>query len=178
MPGEFHGQRSLAGYSPWGWKESDTTETTNTFTLGVWALETDQGQMQDLSLIKRVSVNTITSPYSHWIGSCLAFWPHLPLHILSGSNHSSSSSPPGITGAHTVKDCWQKGLLGPGICLSFRAQLKYYFLGKSFTDNPMDSNLWHEVFYSIYVFISFKALIPIWNCPTYRLACLLPVFPN
>ena len=24
--GEFHGQRSLAGYSPWGRKESDTTE--------------------------------------------------------------------------------------------------------------------------------------------------------
>ena len=24
--GEFHGQRSLAGYSPWGNKESDTTE--------------------------------------------------------------------------------------------------------------------------------------------------------
>ena len=25
LPGEFHGQRSLAGYSPWGGKESDTT---------------------------------------------------------------------------------------------------------------------------------------------------------
>ena len=25
-PGEFLGQRSLAGYSPWGHKESDTTE--------------------------------------------------------------------------------------------------------------------------------------------------------
>ena len=25
LPGEFHGQRSLAGYSPWGCKESDTT---------------------------------------------------------------------------------------------------------------------------------------------------------
>ena len=25
-PGEFHGQRSLTGYSPWGHKESDTTE--------------------------------------------------------------------------------------------------------------------------------------------------------
>ena len=25
-PGESHGQRSLAGYSPWGCKESDTTE--------------------------------------------------------------------------------------------------------------------------------------------------------
>ena len=26
FPGEFHGQRSLAGYSLWGGKESDTTE--------------------------------------------------------------------------------------------------------------------------------------------------------
>ena len=26
LPGEFHGQRSLAGYSPWGRKELDTTE--------------------------------------------------------------------------------------------------------------------------------------------------------
>ena len=26
LPGEFHGQRRLAGYSPWGPKESDTTE--------------------------------------------------------------------------------------------------------------------------------------------------------
>ena len=25
-PGEFHGQRSLVDYSPWGHKESDTTE--------------------------------------------------------------------------------------------------------------------------------------------------------
>ena len=25
-PGEFHGQRSVAGYSPWGHRESDTTE--------------------------------------------------------------------------------------------------------------------------------------------------------
>ena len=26
LPGEFHGQRSLVGYSPWGLKESDMTE--------------------------------------------------------------------------------------------------------------------------------------------------------
>ena len=26
LAGEFHGQRSLAGFSPWGRKESDTTE--------------------------------------------------------------------------------------------------------------------------------------------------------
>ena len=28
LPGESHGQKSLAGYSPWGHKESDTTEVT------------------------------------------------------------------------------------------------------------------------------------------------------
>ena len=26
LPGKFHGQRSPAGYSPWGHKELDTTE--------------------------------------------------------------------------------------------------------------------------------------------------------
>ena len=28
LPGESHGQRSLVGYSPWGPKDSDMTETT------------------------------------------------------------------------------------------------------------------------------------------------------
>ena len=28
LPGESHGQRSLAGYGPYGQKESDTTEAT------------------------------------------------------------------------------------------------------------------------------------------------------
>ena len=32
LPGGFHEQRSLAGYSPWGRRESDTTATTNTLT--------------------------------------------------------------------------------------------------------------------------------------------------
>ena len=26
LPGKFHGQRSLVGYSPWGCKELDTTD--------------------------------------------------------------------------------------------------------------------------------------------------------
>ena len=26
LPEEFHGQRSLEGYCPWGYKDSDTTE--------------------------------------------------------------------------------------------------------------------------------------------------------
>ena len=32
LPGEFHGQRSLAGYRPWGRKELDTTEQLTTHT--------------------------------------------------------------------------------------------------------------------------------------------------
>ena len=31
LPGEFHGQMSLAGYSPWGHKELDTTERLTLF---------------------------------------------------------------------------------------------------------------------------------------------------
>ena len=30
LPGKFHGQRRVAGQSPWGGKESDTTEHTHT----------------------------------------------------------------------------------------------------------------------------------------------------
>ena len=33
--GEFYGQRSLVGYSPWGHKESGMTERLNTFTLRI-----------------------------------------------------------------------------------------------------------------------------------------------
>ena len=47
LPGEFHGQRRLAGYSPWGHKESDMTEqltlllnfTVKAFLLTMEALE-------------------------------------------------------------------------------------------------------------------------------------------
>ena len=33
LPGKSHGQRCLAGYSPWALKESDMTEHTHTHTL-------------------------------------------------------------------------------------------------------------------------------------------------
>ena len=36
LSGEFHGQRSLASYSPWGFKESDTAERLiHTFSRGM-----------------------------------------------------------------------------------------------------------------------------------------------
>ena len=39
LPGEFHGQKSLAGYSPWDQKESETTEATNTYLLVDYAIK-------------------------------------------------------------------------------------------------------------------------------------------
>ena len=35
LPGESHGQRSLVGYSPWGPKESDTTERLRIWHIGM-----------------------------------------------------------------------------------------------------------------------------------------------
>ena len=34
LPGKFHGQRSLAGYSPWGREEMDTAEGLSTQLCG------------------------------------------------------------------------------------------------------------------------------------------------
>ena len=33
LPGKFHGERSLLGYSPWGCRERDTTEQLSTHTM-------------------------------------------------------------------------------------------------------------------------------------------------
>ena len=36
LPGKFHGQRSLASYSPWGCNKPDMTERLNTHPHTVW----------------------------------------------------------------------------------------------------------------------------------------------
>ena len=54
MPGESHGQRSLASYSPWGQKESDTTEAT-------YHTHTDtHNHIQKLTQIKDLNVRAHT----------------------------------------------------------------------------------------------------------------------
>ena len=43
LPGKFHGQRNLVGYSPWGRKESDTAEYTgNKELMGSKAIEAEK----------------------------------------------------------------------------------------------------------------------------------------
>ena len=40
LPGKFHGQRNLMGYSPWGRKESDTTEHAHTKRKALYRAQT------------------------------------------------------------------------------------------------------------------------------------------
>ena len=47
LPGESHGQRSLAGYSPWGCKGSDTTEPLTLSCLGVGSVLTPATRSQE-----------------------------------------------------------------------------------------------------------------------------------
>ena len=49
LPGEFHGQRNLAGYSPWGGRESDTThQLTHSLSGSFWE---DQGSVVTVCII-------------------------------------------------------------------------------------------------------------------------------
>ena len=50
LPGESHGQRNWAGYSPWGHKESDTTERLSTPVLSAGEGQTDEGLLSCVSL--------------------------------------------------------------------------------------------------------------------------------
>ena len=51
LPGKFHGQRSLVGYSPWNRKESDTTERLHSLKLGLQCSEVIE-QLTEIGLHK------------------------------------------------------------------------------------------------------------------------------
>ena len=50
LPGKFHGQMSLVGYSLWGRKESDTTELTRTQSTGYWSITANLSMWHILSM--------------------------------------------------------------------------------------------------------------------------------
>ena len=52
LPGESHGRRSLVGYSPWGRKESDTTEQLHSLMLSCYLGEGGERFPHSLSLFK------------------------------------------------------------------------------------------------------------------------------
>ena len=73
--GEFHGQRSLAGYSPWGRKELDTTEHTHPCSQG----------LRDPAGVKTGQFSSPLSPGLNFPGgfhSSELQWPRLPSEYL------------------------------------------------------------------------------------------------
>lgn len=122
----------------------------------------------------------LTSPYSHWIGSCLP----IPLHLLPSALCLPSSSPlwflsaPGTTGTHTQCCVYTKRPAWARLFLIVQDSAQRHFLRKSLIDNSIYSHPWPVIFYVIHVFVFLKAQIPIWNFPTSWFFCLLSVFPN
>ena len=79
LPGELYGQRSLAGYSPWGRKESNVTERLSTHMLKIIA-NTSQRYKQRLTVIN----------------SFIEYRPVILLLLLSHSVISDSLRPHGL----------------------------------------------------------------------------------
>ena len=52
----FHGQRSLAGYSPWGCKESDTNDGTDTTEMTDTTLKSMVGKELDTTELLSLSL--------------------------------------------------------------------------------------------------------------------------
>ena len=82
LPGESHGQRSLAGYSPWGRKESDTTEQLNNNTsnkgkeCSLWASHSTQAGAYATDPLSHGQ--RITGATPHQKGISKAFYKHFP----------------------------------------------------------------------------------------------------
>ena len=75
LPGKFHGQRSLLGYSPWGCRESDTTEQLSTHhacSLSA-VLKAELFTPQDAMLIN--SSRPHVWRWGHWEVICSPFQP-------------------------------------------------------------------------------------------------------
>ena len=74
LPGEFHRQRSLAGYSPWGRKEADRTERLSTLHLQLYKI------VALLPVVHSMSLQLISSliVYTSYTPPLSALPPALP----------------------------------------------------------------------------------------------------
>ena len=78
LPGEFHGQKSLAGCSPWDRTESDTTEATAhacmhlLFSLSFWNREeSDANKWEWEQRVETVSTSLVTWLFSMCVCVCM-----------------------------------------------------------------------------------------------------------
>ena len=73
LPGEFHGQKSLAGYSPWGRRESDTTERLtlslsagSSLLLGLFSSCREWGPLSVAVHRLLIAVASLVVEHGHW----------------------------------------------------------------------------------------------------------------
>ena len=102
LPGEFHGQRSLVGYCPWGCKESDLTEQLTLPLLLLkltsalhWGLPFTLEEVHFKSLcVCKVALFLSCSKDSHWIdlSNNAYFWQVLFMF----SHHLNALTFPGV----------------------------------------------------------------------------------
>ena len=83
LPGEFHGQRSLAGYSPGGHKESDTTERLTDFSFKRESQRKAVSQFKDVSCWEFPGSPVVRTPSFHFCG--LGSMPGWVIKILQAS---------------------------------------------------------------------------------------------
>ena len=100
LPGESHGQRSLAGYSPWGHKELDMTEWISTYTNKLqkergWERKTI-GKKRELGWVRTRKI---------WGFICSWGWAHRHHHPFWSHSHPFNNP------AH---DWWVRTMLGDG----------------------------------------------------------------
>ena len=70
LPGQFHGQRSLGGYSPWGHKELDMTEW---LTLSLWASQVVKNPPANLGNIRDVGlIAGLGRSLKNWMATCFS----------------------------------------------------------------------------------------------------------
>ena len=67
LPGESHGQRSLAGYSPWGRKQWDMTELLS-LNIHIWRLEVTDGSDISCLLLRPEILSFQSTPGDLWLG--------------------------------------------------------------------------------------------------------------
>ena len=118
LPGEFHGQRSLAGYSPWGCKETDTTEHRGRWNSGLASNSVSSGSRRN-------------GPTICWI-FCLVQWKTSSFHSTDLCPSlcrpedrwvvTTSDGEPGVHSARLI--CSPQFAVGwPGLS-SFRSELR------------------------------------------------------
>ena len=92
LPGEFHGQRSLAGYNPWGSKQLDTAECNNVLhVLTPWSPHRIFFKHFNISFLPCAIIACLCAPHT------LPFSPHLHPFILLMSiilHRATYTSPP------------------------------------------------------------------------------------